>query len=191
MVTFYITMLTINELIHKIDIYKKLLYTVVNNYNRFYKTVYEENVQISRENYEFLIETYNDKYSLLLSNLEKFKEQMQMLTENDKELLRLYKTLCEIILQCLEVFTKTKAFLNAAYNKSYVSSLQGSIIRQQSAALNESVSGSPEMQELVETIKDNSKNIYLYRGGKLRKTRYRRHRQSKRQRQRQSRRYRR
>ncbi len=181
-------MLTINELIRKIDIYKKLLYTVVNNYNTFYKNIYEENIQISRENYEFVIKQYNDKYSLLLSNLENIEEQMQMLPENDKELLRLYKTLCAIIMQCLEVLTKTKAFINAAYNKSYVSSLQGSIIRQQSDALNESVSGSPEMQELVETIKNNSKNIYLYRGGK---TRYQRQRQSKRQRQRQSCRYRR
>ncbi len=101
---------------------------------------------------------------------------MQLLTEDDNEELRLYKTIYVILLQCSEAATKLKLILNAAYNKSYVSSLQGSIIRQQP----EAVRGSPEMQDLVETIKENSKNIYLYRGGKRRKTRYQRKRQSRR-----------
>lgn len=184
MFTNYINMLKPETLRRKIVQYEALLEVLVKKYKEFYDNLYRKNLQLSRERYEYLIELFG-QYSELDFDLEDIQADIQILKEDDKEVLRLrlYKQLYAILLQCVEASSKTKALINHAYNTSHNSSLQGSIIRQQPEALAEGVSGSPVMEDYLQTVKETSKSVY--RGGKLRKTR--RARQSKRQ----SRRYRR
>ncbi len=119
---------------------------------------------------------------------------IEMFTDNKnahKEMLRLYTILYSLTIKCIENTSKLKVLTNKIYQKSYDSSLQGSIIRQQWDALDAAAAAEdalnaaaaaaapaedaldaayekpPTLKEHLKSLKKSYKNVY--KGGKTHK----------------------